>query len=97
HILFPIELVGAKDGEDKHGEAKDGDAKGEPETKIEQINSASALWQKPKSELKDEDYKQAYQTIAHAFDDPALTLHYRAEGRYSYAVLLFAPTQRPFD
>src|SRR5207237_3417963 len=51
----------------------------------------------PKSELKPEDYKQAYQTIAHAFDEPAMTLHYRAEGRYSYAVLLFAPSTRPFD
>ncbi len=62
-----------------------------------QINSASALWQRPKSELTAEDYKQAYQSIAGAFDDPALTLHYRAEGRQSYAVLLFAPSTKPFD
>jgi molecular chaperone HtpG len=83
HILFPIELTETEDGKD--------------EPKTEKINSASALWQRPKSELSPEDYKQAYQTIAHAFDDPALTLHYRAEGRYSYAVLLFAPSTRPFD
>jgi molecular chaperone HtpG len=82
HILFPIELVEAQ-------------AEGEP--KAEQINAASALWQRPKSELKPEDYTQAYRTIAHAFDEPAMTLHYRAEGRYSYAVLLFAPSTRPFD
>jgi molecular chaperone HtpG len=62
-----------------------------------QINSASALWQRSKSELTAEDYKKAYQSIAHAFDDPAMTLHYRAEGRYSYAVLLFAPSTKPFD
>jgi molecular chaperone HtpG len=62
-----------------------------------QINSASALWQRPKSELTPEDYKQAYKSIAGAFDDPAMTLHYRAEGRYSYAVLLFAPSAKPFD
>ena len=60
--------------------------------KAEQINSASALWQRSKSELKPEDYTQAYRTIAHAFDEPAMTLHYRAEGRLSYAVLLFAPS-----
>jgi molecular chaperone HtpG len=83
HILFPIELIGI-DEENK-------------EPKAEQINSASALWQRSKSELKAEDYAKAYQTIAHAFDEPAMTLHYRAEGRYSYAVLLFAPSQRPFD
>jgi molecular chaperone HtpG len=62
-----------------------------------QINSASALWQRPKSELKPEDYVQAYRAIAGAFDDPAMTLHYRAEGRQSYAVLLFAPSTKPFD
>ena len=62
-----------------------------------QINSASALWQRSKSELAPEDYKQAYKSIANAFDEPAMTLHYRAEGRYSYAVLLFAPSTKPFD
>lgn len=62
-----------------------------------QINSASALWQRSKSELTAEDYKKAYQQIASAFDDPAMTLHYRAEGRYSYAVLLFSPSTKPFD
>jgi molecular chaperone HtpG len=62
-----------------------------------QINSASALWQRPKSELKPEDYVQAYKSIAGAFDEPAMTLHYRAEGRYSYVVLLFAPSAKPFD
>jgi molecular chaperone HtpG len=62
-----------------------------------QINSASALWQRPKSELTPEDYKQAYRSIAGAFDEPAMTLHYRAEGRQSYAVLLFAPSTKPFD
>src|SRR5579871_1460644 len=62
-----------------------------------QINSASALWQRSKSELKPGDYVQAYKSIANAFDEPAMTLHYRAEGRYSYAVLLFAPSTKPFD
>ena len=62
-----------------------------------QINSASALWQRSKSELKPEDYAQAYKSIANAFDEPEMTLHYRAEGRYSYAVLLFAPSAKPFD
>jgi molecular chaperone HtpG len=67
------------------------------EGEARQINSASALWQRPKSELKPEDYIQAYKSIAGAFDEPAMTLHYRAEGRYSYAVLLFAPSTQPFD
>jgi molecular chaperone HtpG len=82
HIQFPIQLVEAQEGS---------------ESKTDQINSASALWQRPKSELKPEDYTQAYRTVAHAFDEPAMTLHYRAEGRQSYAVLLFAPSTQPFD
>jgi molecular chaperone HtpG len=65
--------------------------------KPRQINEASALWQRAKSEIKPEEYKKAYQTLAGAFDDPALILHYKAEGRLSYAVLLFAPSSRPFD
>ena len=67
------------------------------EGKSEQINSASAIWQRPKSELKPEEYAEAYRSISHAFDEPAMTLHYRAEGRQSYAVLLFAPSTRPYD
>ena len=62
-----------------------------------QINAASAIWQRSKSELTTKDYAEAYRTIAGAFDEPAMTLHYRAEGRQSYAVLLFAPSSRPFD
>lgn len=62
-----------------------------------QVNAASALWQRSKSELQTEDYTQAYRSIAMAFDEPALTLHYKVEGRQSYAVLLFVPTTAPFD
>jgi molecular chaperone HtpG len=69
------------------------DKEGSPQ----QINKASAVWQRPKSELKPEDYIEAYRTVTGAFDKPLMTLHYRAEGRQSYAVLLFAPEGQPFD
>lgn len=69
------------------------DDKGE----VRQVNAASALWQRAKSEVKPEDYTQAYRSIAMAFDEPALTLHYKVEGRQSYAVLLFVPSTPPFD
>jgi len=62
-----------------------------------QVNAASALWQRPKSELTPADYKQAYRSLTGAFDEPAMTLHYKAEGRQSYAVLLFVPSTPPFD
>jgi molecular chaperone HtpG len=62
-----------------------------------QINTASALWQRPKSELKAEDYTQAYRAVTGGFDEPAMTLHTKAEGRVSYVALLFAPSTAPFD
>ncbi len=61
-----------------------------------QINEASALWHRSKSELTAEDYKKAYYATAGTADDPAMTLHYKAEGRQSYAVMLFAPSEQPF-
>lgn len=69
------------------------DEKAEPR----QVNTASAIWQRARSDLKDEDYAKAYQTVAHAVDEPAITLHYKAEGRQAYAVLLFVPSHPPFD
>ena len=62
-----------------------------------QINAASAIWHRPKSELQADDYAQAYRAIGGAFDDPAMTVHYKAEGRQSYVVLLFVPSREPFD
>ncbi|MBS0241772.1 MAG: molecular chaperone HtpG [Proteobacteria bacterium] len=62
-----------------------------------QLNAASALWQKSKSEVTPEAYAEAYRGIAHQMGEPAVTIHYKAEGRQSYAVLLFVPAERPFD
>jgi len=62
-----------------------------------QINTASALWHRPKNEIKPEDYTQAYRSLTNSIDEPCLTIHYKAEGRQSYAVLLFVPQLRPYD
>lgn len=70
---------------------------GEKDAAAETLNSASALWMRPKSEITPEQYKEFYHGIAHAFDDPWHTLHYRAEGAIEYTALLFVPSQKPFD
>ena len=75
---------------------KAGDTKtnlGEPQ----QINEASAIWTRPKAEITDEQYKEFYHHVAHAFDDPFARVHFTAEGTLSYTALLFVPTQKPFD
>jgi molecular chaperone HtpG len=62
-----------------------------------QINSASAIWARPKNEVTADQHKEFYQSLSHGTGDPALTLHYRAEGRNEYHVLLYVPGERPFD
>jgi molecular chaperone HtpG len=65
--------------------------------KEETINKASALWTRGKNEITPEQYTEFYHHHAHAFDDPWLTLHWRAEGKIEYTGLLFVPSVKPFD
>jgi molecular chaperone HtpG len=65
--------------------------------KEETINTASALWTRPRAEITPEQYKEFYHHVGHGFDDPWLTLHARAEGVLEYTLLLFVPSQKPFD
>jgi len=67
------------------------------EKKEEQINSASALWKRPKSELKEEDYHEFYKTLSHDTEDPLLYIHTRAEGALEYTTLFYVPKKAPFD
>jgi molecular chaperone HtpG len=62
-----------------------------------EITDGAALWAKPKSEITPADYTDFYRSVAVAFDEPALTIHFRAEGRQDYTALLFIPSSRPFD
>ncbi len=66
---------------------------GEEET----LNSASALWTRPKSEISDEQYKEFYHHVGHGFDEPWLRLHFKAEGVIEYTGLLFIPSSKPID
>jgi len=65
--------------------------------KEETINTASALWTRPKSEITQDQYNEFYHHVGHSFDDPWLTLHNKAEGVLEYTSLLFAPSAKPFD
>jgi len=82
HIAIPVVLHGAgKNGEDTE----------------ETLNAASAIWTRPKSEIGEEAYTEFYRHVAHAFDDPWLRLHFKAEGVLEYTGLLFIPASKPFD
>jgi molecular chaperone HtpG len=68
-----------------------------PDAEPSDITDGSALWTRPKAEITPEDYTDFYRSLAGQFDAPALTLHYRAEGKHEYNVLAFVPETRPFD
>ena len=68
-----------------------------PEAEEKQIADGAALWTRPRSDITVEEYADFYRSTAGQFDEPALTLHYRAEGLHEYSVLAFLPSVRPFD
>ncbi|MFK8031379.1 MAG: molecular chaperone HtpG [Gammaproteobacteria bacterium] len=64
---------------------------------VETINDTTALWQRPKNEIEEQQYKDLYQSMAHAMDEPLAWSHNRVEGKYEYTSLFFIPGSRPFD
>lgn len=63
----------------------------------ETVNSASALWMRHKSEITEDQYKEFYHHVSKNFDDPWLTLHFKAEGNIEYTGLLYIPSSAPYD
>ncbi|MBF2717870.1 molecular chaperone HtpG [Agrobacterium vitis] len=61
------------------------------------ITEGTALWTRPKTEISTEEYADFYRGIAGQYDEPALTVHFRAEGRHEYTALAFVPGTPPFD
>ena len=91
HIAFPIYLHYSQNKYDDKGNVT------ETENKVDQINSASALWKRSKSELKPEDYKDFYKTLSHDSSDPLMYVHTNAEGTQEYTTLFYVPEFAPFD
>lgn len=91
HIAFPIYLHYDQNKYDDKGNVT------ETENKIDQVNSASALWKRSKSELKEEDYNEFYKTFGHDGQDPLFHVHTHAEGTQEYTTLFYVPQQAPFD
>ena len=82
HISIPIYI---SDGTEKKDET------------LESVNSASAIWTRPKNQISAEQYKEFYNHTGPMFDDPWMTSHYKAEGKIEYTVLNFIPSTKPFD
>ena len=93
HIPFPIYL----EYEHSSFEGEGDERKEIKETKVDQVNSASALWKRSKSDLTDEDYNEFYKTVSHDTEDPLYYIHTKAEGTMEYTTLFFIPKTAPFD
>tara|TARA_Y100001951_G_scaffold14596_1_gene9832 strand:- start:17465 stop:19381 length:1917 start_codon:yes stop_codon:yes gene_type:complete len=86
HISIPVEMPKAKSEDD--ADAPD---------EFESINSATALWTRPRNEVSDDEYKEFYKHISHDFNEPLSWSHNKVEGKLEYTSLLYLPSQPPFD
>ena len=86
HIALPIELPKEHHGEDKPAEVE-----------WETVNRASALWTRPRTEVKDEEYQEFYKHVGHDFENPLSWSHNKVEGKLEYTSLLYVPGRAPFD
>jgi len=84
HIPFPIRLEIAGEAEDEAQATA-------------QVNEGSALWTRAKSEVDEQQYSAFYKHVSHGYDEPWMTLHFRAEGVIEYTGLIFVPSERPMD
>jgi molecular chaperone HtpG len=91
HIAFPIFLTYDK------SEWNEAEKKSDKIRTTEQVNAASALWRRPKSELTDDDYKELYKSISGDWEDPLFWFHTRAEGSLEYTTLFYIPARAPLD
>ncbi|AFT70938.1 Chaperone protein htpG [Alloalcanivorax dieselolei B5] len=86
HVAFPIRMA-----------VPAGDEKEEGATELETLNSAIALWQRPRQEISDDEYQSFYRHVSHDFQDPLTWSHNRVEGNLEYTSLLYVPPRAPFD
>jgi molecular chaperone HtpG len=84
HISFPVVMASESEEEEQKG-------------KDETVNDATALWTLPRTEIKDQEYKEFYKHISHDFEDPLSWSHNKVEGKLDYTSLLYLPARAPFD
>ena len=97
-VEYPIVMDITRDETpvDDEGKPKEG---AEKQTTIteETLNSMKAIWMRPKSEVKKEEYNEFYKHVSRDYTDPLKTIHYSAEGKIEFKALLYLPSRAPFD
>lgn len=106
HVPVPVTLHFTRPAQDDdaaadngvESDAADAEKPAKPDEAVdEQIVDGSALWTRSRNDVKAEEYTDFYRSVGGMFDEPAMTIHYRAEGRHEFSALLFTPSSRPFD
>jgi len=96
-VLPEMDFDQEETAEGEEGEEKTEQTKPEPQIVEETINSASALWNKARQDISDNDYNEFYKHVSHDFQDPLTHIHSKVEGVNEYTLLLYAPARAPFD
>ena len=96
HIAFPVRMRPEHKSEPT-SEQKNEEGKDVTPAEYETVNHAQALWTRPRTEVKDEEYKEFYRHITHDFTDPLAWSHGKIEGKKEYTSLLYVPARAPFD
>jgi len=90
HIGVPVRMPKPAESDEEHEEDSQ-------EVEYETVNSAKALWTRPRTEISDEEYKEFYKHVSHDFEDPLTWSHNKVEGKLEYTSLLYVPKRAPFD
>jgi molecular chaperone HtpG len=99
HIAFPVRMPKPtfKDEDDKDEKKDDSVVAEVAKPELETVNHAQALWARPRTEVKDEEYKEFYRHVTHDFADPLAWSHGKVEGKKEYTSLLYIPSRAPYD
>ena len=95
--IYMLETTEVESDDDEKDDKKDENKEKATVTEWKQVNRAKALWTLPKSEIKEEDYKEFYKTVSNDWNDPLTWSHNQVEGKYEYTSLLYIPKKAPFD
>jgi len=101
HITFPVEMlkepVVPPSAETDDETDADAEETVKPEPEWTAINKATALWVQPRNEIGEDEYDEFYQQLSYDFEKPLARVHSRVEGKQEYTLLLYVPTNPPFD
>jgi len=89
HVSIPVYL--------RNEVEKDEDDDSEVKPEWDQVNQATALWTRARTDITDDEYNEFYKHVAHDFEDPMTWSHHKVEGKSEYTGLLYVPTRAPFD